>query len=195
MASVLGPARAKLIFRIVVSRRTQAEYHDQWERRRDRQLADLGISPAGPDERVTGAELSLWADDPPTYPYNDLLGFVEVYWDGGTKIMAHSYFLGDGRLRPGRALRAQHRRPLNARKFYLFHHAKWLAYLRQSASDDELRAALLDALDVVEEEIVQQQGGRADLAHVCAVASNLDVRNLLWPRDDEPAPERRVTDG
>jgi len=93
---------------------------------------------------------------PPTH-YNDIAGFAEVYWDGGTRIMLQFFFLGNRRTKFGMAVSAGLEsagvRPelVSARQFYpLYVQPIEASGIPNVACCEEVkRQAIIDALDKV----------------------------------------------
>lgn len=141
------PTHARLLFRVPVTHLTEEEYDSRWRDERKRRFELWGERVPELGDPPSNAEILYWAEHPPTYPYNDLYGFIEVYWDGGTRIQAESYFLGDARRTAGRHLRHLHQGlRLRSGKYYPYHHRQDLAWLPRGFTEAQARQAVHAAL-------------------------------------------------
>jgi hypothetical protein len=145
------PKRARLIARVLVTHRTEENFGKSWDRSCARTLAELGVPPTPLGSAQSGPEIAYFASNPRAFPYNDLYGFVDVYWDGGTRILANAYFRGDARRRAGKVLRTRWNvGRLKGAGYYLHSHMRELAWFPRHADDERIRTALLEALLEVE---------------------------------------------
>jgi hypothetical protein len=161
--------------RIPIVHRGEREYHAAWTTQRLRHFERMGGPPPN-DAQPDGRTLHYWASNPPTWPFADLYGFADVFWDGGTRILADTYYRGDGRYAAGRALRRIQETRLLAQEYYMLAHRIDLAYLARRFDAAVAATAVNAALDQVEEHAQSLRG----------VALTEDVRRLLtavdWPQ-------------
>ena len=166
--------RDRLLFRVMVTHRDQHAFHAARESRSERLAGDFGIDPREPwfDEW-------RFSKDPPTYPYNDIYGFFEIFWDGGTRVLANCYFRGDARRRAGRRLRAAAGgQDLRSQGFFLHWHRKELAWLPNTPSPQSIRRVLSMALDRVDD-AAKDLGGVAHLDHARTMLPHVNWDALM----------------
>jgi hypothetical protein len=167
---VLPGRHGKLLARVPVTGHSEQEWGATWESRCDKALS-------GFDEPTrTLAGRMYRAANPYDFPYNDLFGFVEVYWDGGNNILGEFYFLGDARRRPGKIMRALSPVPLKSSGYFRYRHRERLAWLMPGYK--EASEALVEAFDRVED-VVAEQRGHVDLDWWRELYRHVDLSSLL----------------
>ncbi len=126
------------------------------------------------------------AEHAPEHRYNDIAGFAEVYWDGGTRILVDCWVRGNGRTRYGQrvqATRPQNR--LSRTQFYLYVSMGNGGMFADLPGEDDQKQAVLDALDAVER-IVKDLKCYVDLSEERRLVKHVDFTAYLQP---EPAGE------
>jgi hypothetical protein len=108
---IAAPNGSKLIFTVFLHRHSPRQFSKLREQRIERTYANPDLR-----ERYRG---EFDTSDPAVHRYNDIAGYGEVYWDGGTRILVEIFFRGDRRRKSGQAVAAG-RRPqiVSASSFY-----------------------------------------------------------------------------
>jgi hypothetical protein len=165
---------AKLVFTILVYRHSPEEFSKLRERRFKSMYTKTHGAGRHRDE--------FDASHPAIHRYNDIAGFAELYWDGGTRILAELFLQGDRRRKYGKAVAAG-RRPetVSPDRFYplyaLYVEASGISHPQRSSEADR-RLALQESLQFVREEATKL-GCYVDLKHEEVILDATDVQRLF----------------
>jgi hypothetical protein len=166
----------KLIFTIILHRHSPETFDRKWEQSFRHNISGAPSSLTQKDEDRMRNYFS--ASGPRIHRYNDIAGFAEVYWDGGTRILVDYYFLGDQRTKYGQAVAKRWPYMTSGNKYYMWQHmASGGSFI---AGDTALkkRRALHEALDAVSAQ-AKQFGCYVDLTTEQEIANCIDVNKLL----------------
>lgn len=162
------------LFTIMVTHRSEGDFYDRYEAQRERAAAEMSANPNEDD----WFSFPYAREHPAAFPFNDLYGFFEVLWDGGTRILTESYFRGDARRKAGQRLKRIHGASLKASGFHLYQHRHDLAWLRPGATRADIQASVEMALREVRR-LADELGGIAHMAEAHAILPHVDWDRVL----------------
>lgn len=174
--------REKLLLRAAITSRTEEEWHERWKEKREEELKPHG-GPSDLDEPLKWAEIFFLAENPPTHPFNDLFGFVDLFWDSGIRFLGDFYYIGDARRRPGNSMKQVHGVGMKTRGFYEYSHRVRLVRFPGANDNASLRSALYEAMDKIEVRVAEQRG-HIDLSWWREIYAHTDLLSLLQPEGD-----------
>ncbi len=110
----------KLIFTIILHRHSPETFDRKWEQSFRHSISSAHSSLT---QKVEDRMRDCFsASSPRIHRYNDIAGFAEVYWDGGTRILVAYYFLGDRRTKYGQAVAKLWPYKTSGNKYYAWQH-------------------------------------------------------------------------
>lgn len=170
---LIAPTGSKLVFTILIHRRSPGRFQQDWERQFRRHY------PHRREEAVERRNRERFASAyPPIHRYNDIAGFAEIYWDAGTSLQINLYFRGDRRTRYGRSIAQNRDGTVSARNYYLYDHRIQGGFVPPRRSDILDRQAFLDAFREVRR-IANRLRCFVDLRHEEAILGCFDFRALF----------------
>ena len=163
----------KLIFTVILHRHSPTKFDRQWE-----QTFKRSISPDLTPETEDRMRNFYSTSNPKIYRYNDIAGFAEIYWDGGTRILVDYYFLGDRRTKYGQAVAKLWPSKTSGNKYYMWQCMASGGSFIDGDNALKKRTALYEALDAVSAQ-VKKFGCYVDLTTEREIANCIDVKKLL----------------
>lgn len=163
----------KLIFTILIQHRPPEEFS-----RIEKAIGEKYVSDVQDPELKEQARRRFRSSRPILHRFNDLVGFAEVYWDRGTRIMVDYYFRGDGRTRYGHRILSRGRSNMSREWFYPYPFMIQVSAIHRGDDAKARRQAILRALDHVEE-TAREVLCFANTSHERAIVQALDVDAFL----------------
>ncbi|MGH7927042.1 MAG: hypothetical protein ACREQV_04540 [Candidatus Binatia bacterium] len=165
------PNGYRRIIHVLVTHLSEVEYFRRWEERRVEYFAGLSYTNEEFPDLWDREEIYYSDAHPAAYPYNDLYGFYDVAWDGGSRIMCNSYYRADARRKAGKILKGvRGGRSLQPNSFYLLHHLQQLAWISLQVNEVEFERSLVTAVERIAEE-ARDFGGVAHVEEVLRLAT------------------------
>jgi hypothetical protein len=161
----------KTIFTVFLHRHSPKQFTELRQKQFERECSTVGSRERYSDEHNCSSN----------HRYNDIAGFAEVYWDGGTRILIELFFRGDRRTRYGRTVTAgMSRARVKNSRFYSFYptyaeaggipHPQW-------SDEQEKRQAIMDALEFVRR-IATENGCFVDISREQVLLAVIDINRL-----------------
>jgi hypothetical protein len=169
--------QSKLLFTILIQHHSPEDFKKTEMATEDREFKDYGAGVK--DAELEGQARSRYRSSRPIlHRFNDLVGFAEVYWDRGTRIMVDCYFRGDRRTRYGERIQSRSTGGVSREWFYAYAPMTEMARIHPGDDVEARRQAILRALDYVEE-TAQEVLCFADTSPECAIVQALDVDSFF----------------
>jgi hypothetical protein len=166
----------KLIFTVILHRHSPKAFDRKWEQSFKQSISSASSYLTQKDEDRMRNCFS--ASSPRIHRYNDIAGFAEIYWDGGTRILADYYFLGDQRTKYGQAVAKRWPYKTSGNKYYTWQHMAGGGSFIAGDNALKKRKALQEALDAVSAQ-AKKFGCYVDLTTEREIANCIDVNKLL----------------
>lgn len=164
------PPGSRLIRVILLNLHSPERLRQDWERRFRRSYSTVAMRERYCDEFI--------ALHPTTHRYNDIAGFAEVYWDGGTRILVVYYFRGLKRPAFGQMVKAHWGERITSTGFYGIPYSEESGIPNRHCNEDTKREAVIEALDRVYRE-GRELGFWFDLKHEIKLVQALNIRLLF----------------
>ncbi len=187
---VKTPVDGRRIFIIPFQAHDPNVFERAWQKGLDERLASAKRTLHVP---LAGHHIEMFRDTyatehAPEHRYNDIAGFAEGYWDGGTRILVDCWVRGNGRTRYGQ--RVQATRPQNRlyrNQFYLYVSMGNGGMFADLPGEEDRKQAVLDALDAVER-IVKDLKCYVDLSEERRLVRHIDFTAYLQPEPEGEEP-------
>ena len=152
------------------------------ERRFRRQLRTAAMQERYRDEFA--------ASYPPTHRYNDIAGFAELYWDGGTRILVVYHFRGLRNRGFGDAVKAHWGESITPRGFYRLPYIEVGGIPNPKCDEGAKREAIVEALEQIRT-AGEEWGFFLDATHEKALLQSLNI-DLFFRRVTHKHKTRRT---
>jgi len=141
--------RWKLIFTILMQHRSPEEFAAVEQAAEENYIRNVYRDEPRDAELEEQARRRFRSSRPILHRFNDLVGFAEVYWDRGARIMVDYFFRGDGRTRYGQTIQSWVGGEVSAQRFYAYAPMVEVATVHGDDAETK-RRSILRALDHVE---------------------------------------------
>ena len=168
-----APGGSKLIVRLLLHLHSPDRFRQMWERRFQHSYSTAEMRELYREEFI--------ASHPTTHRYNDIAGFAEVYWDGGTRILVDYYFRGLKRRGFGDVVKAHWGDRIASSGFYRIPYIEIGGVPSRECGETTIREAIVEALEKVRT-TGQDWNFFVDLTHELMLLQAIDVG---WLFSDE----------
>ncbi len=164
---------SKSIFTILLHRHSPKSFAQRWEKTFRR------TAPRSMTVEMEKQMRTIYCSSKPRiHRYNDIAGFVEVYWDAGTRILTDCYMLGDRRTKYGRELAKRWPGRISGNRYYPYFSMSEGGSFSSYDKPAQKKAAIIETLDDVEK-AAKRLGCYVDLRVEREIANCIDVNKLL----------------
>jgi len=133
---------SRLLFTLLLNLHSPKRFRSNWERRFLRSYSSSLLRERYRDEFLVS--------HPTSHRYNDIAGFAELYWDGGTRILVQYYLRGLKRRKFTDTVTAHWGSNVFGSGFYSIPYCEVGGVPHRTCSGDLKRRAILDAMERVQ---------------------------------------------